>query len=157
MLFLLNQEGFSEEVVSTETQTVKRKQLRKSQVGRGFQAEKVASAKLLWWEQGTRPGSLRKRKKALAADRQSSEAGGRRPAQPRGGRLRVGAVLRGLGTRRTHQWWEPPSKHESGCSDTPSHQIPSWHQPEGPGAWPGQVLTRCWGAPEGPAEPYPDR
>lgn len=88
---------------------------------------------------------------------QVSEAGGRRPAQPRGGRLRVGAVLRGLGTRRTHQWWEPPSKHESGCSDTPSHQIPSWHQPEGPGAWPGQVLTRCWGAPEGPAEPYPDR
>lgn len=80
---------------------------------------------------------------------QVSEAGGRRPAQPRGGRLRVGAVLRGLGTRRTHQWWEPPSKHESGCSDTPSHQIPSWHQPEGPGAWPGQVLTRCWGAPRG--------
>lgn len=57
---------------------MKRKHLRKSQVGRGFQAEKVASAKLLWWEQGTRPGSLRKRKKALAADRQSTEAGGRR-------------------------------------------------------------------------------
>ena len=78
-----------------------------------------------------------------------SEAGGRRPARPRGGRLRVGAVLRGLGTRRTHQRWEPPSKHEFGCSDTPSHQTPSWRRPEGPGAWPGQVLTRCWGAPRG--------
>lgn len=78
-----------------------------------------------------------------------SEAGGRRPARPRGGRLRVRAVLRGRGTRRTHQQWEPPSKHEFGCSDTPSHQIPSWRRPEGPGAWPGQVLTRCWGAPRG--------
>lgn len=78
-----------------------------------------------------------------------SEAGGRRPPRPHGRRLRVGAVLRGLGTRRTHQRREPPSKHEFGCSDTPSHQIPSWHRPEGPGAWPGQVLTRCWGAPRG--------
>ena len=46
MLFLLNQEGFSEEVVSTETQTVKRKQLRKSQVGRGFQAERRVKVKV---------------------------------------------------------------------------------------------------------------
>lgn len=78
-----------------------------------------------------------------------SEARGRRPPWPHGGRLRVGAVLRGLGTRRAHQRREPPSKHEFGCSDTPSHQIPSWRRPEGPGAWPGQVLTRCWGAPRG--------
>lgn len=56
---------------------MKRKQLRKSQVGEGSRQRKGSKAKLLWWEQGTRPGSLRKTKKALAADRQSAEAGGR--------------------------------------------------------------------------------
>ena len=49
MLFLLSQEGFSEEVVPTETWIAGRRQPWESQVGRGFQAEKTPRAKLLRW------------------------------------------------------------------------------------------------------------